>query len=184
MTRRLQTDQALEGVGLLIFDEFHERSLDADLGLAFALETREALRPDLRILIMSATLEAEALQRLFGQAAIVRSKGRQFPVETRYLGRATRQTVAADVASAVKLALGREKGSILAFLPGEAEIAEPKISFAPSTDIRLCGCCRFMDRSALRSRIALSPLPSRASGRLFWQRPSRKRVRPSKGSTS
>ena len=122
LTRRLQTDQALEGVGLLIFDEFHERSLDADLGLAFALETREALRPDLRILIMSATLEAEVLQRLFGQAAIVRSKGRQFPVETRYLGRATRQTVAADVASAVKLALGREKGSILAFLPGEAEI--------------------------------------------------------------
>jgi ATP-dependent helicase HrpB len=122
LTRRLQTDPALEGIGLVIFDEFHERSLDADLGLAFALETRDALRPDLRILAMSATLEGEVLQRLFAQAAIVRSKGRQFPVETRYLGRATRQTVSTDVASAVKTALRREKGSILAFLPGEAEI--------------------------------------------------------------
>ena len=136
LTRRLQSDPALEGVGLVIFDEFHERSLDADLGLALALETREALRPDLRILAMSATLEGEALQRLLGEAAIVRSKGRQFPVETRYLTRATRQTVAADVASAVKLALRREKGSILAFLPGEAEIrrAEDQLRALPGPE--------------------------------------------------
>jgi ATP-dependent helicase HrpB len=122
LTRRLQADPALGGVDLVIFDEFHERSLDADLGLALTIETREALRPDLRVLAMSATLEGEVLQRVLGQGTIVRSKGRQFPVETRYLGRATRRTVAADVTAAVKLALGRDRGSILAFLPGEAEI--------------------------------------------------------------
>jgi ATP-dependent helicase HrpB len=122
LIRRLQADPSLTGIGLVIFDEFHERSLDADLSLALTLEAREALRPDLRLVAMSATLDAEAVLRLFKDAVVVRAQGRQFPVETRHLGRATRQTVAIAVAEAVRLSLKRDQGSILAFLPGEAEI--------------------------------------------------------------
>ena len=122
LTRRLQADPMLAGTGLLIFDEFHERSLDADLGLALALDIQEALRPDLRILIMSATLDAKALARLLKNAPVIRSQGRHFPVETHYTGRATRRTVGIDVAHATRLALQRHEGSVLAFLPGEAEI--------------------------------------------------------------
>jgi ATP-dependent helicase HrpB len=122
LTRRLQSDPMLGGTGLLIFDEFHERSLEADLGLALALEVQEALRPDLRILVMSATLEAERLRGMLGGAPVIRSRGRLYPVETLYLGRASRRTVAADVADAVRTATNRHEGSVLAFLPGEAEI--------------------------------------------------------------
>lgn len=122
LTRRLQNDPTLAGTGLLIFDEFHERSLDADVGLALALEVQEALRPDLRILIMSATLDAEALARVLGDAPVIKSEGRLYPVETFYHGRATRRSVAGDVADAARMALRRHGGSVLAFLPGEAEI--------------------------------------------------------------
>ncbi len=122
LTRRMLTDAALGDAGLLIFDEFHERSLEADLGLALALEIQETIRPDLRILVMSATLEAEGLSRLLGDAPIVRSQGRMYPVETIHAGRALRTTVAEDVARQVAVALERHRGSVLAFLPGEAEI--------------------------------------------------------------
>ena len=122
LMRRLQADPMLEDVGLLIFDEFHERSLEADLTLALALEVQEALRPDLRVLVMSATLEEEALAELLGDAPVFRSRGRFFPVETVHLGRATRRTVAMDVADAARMALKQHQGSVLAFLPGEAEI--------------------------------------------------------------
>ena len=87
LTRRLQADPALEGVGLLIFDEFHERSLNADFGLALALEIRSALREDLQILVMSATLDAAPVAALMGDAPMVTSEGRAFPVETRWLPR-------------------------------------------------------------------------------------------------
>ena len=90
LTRRLQQDPELTGVGLLIFDEFHERSLQADLGLALALDAASALRPDLRILIMSATLDTEAASRLLGDAPIVRGEGRAYPVELIYAERKSR----------------------------------------------------------------------------------------------
>jgi len=122
LARRLAADPMLEGMGLLIFDEFHERSLETDMSLALALDVQEALRPDLRILIMSATLDAAGIARVLGGAPIIRSQGRRHPVETRYLGRATRRSVADDVAAAVRAALEQHSGSILAFLPGEAEI--------------------------------------------------------------
>ena len=122
LTRKLTADPMLEGIGLLIFDEFHERSLEADLALALALEVQEVVRPDLRILIMSATLEADLLAEVLGEAAIFRSRGRLYPVETFHLGNATRRTVAGDVAEAARGALKTHDGSVLAFLPGEAEI--------------------------------------------------------------
>ncbi len=122
LTRRLQADPAISEVGLLIFDEFHERSLDADLGLALALEVQAALRSELRILVMSATLDAGRLSAFLGKAPILQAAGKVHPVALHHLGRSTRRTVAADVADAVATAIRRHDGSILAFLPGEAEI--------------------------------------------------------------
>jgi ATP-dependent helicase HrpB len=122
LTRRMLADAALDEIGLLIFDEFHERSLEADLGLALALDIQDTIRPDLRILVMSATLEAEDLSRLLGDAPIIRVQGRRHPVETVHTGRSLRKTVAEDVARHVEAALHRHPGSVLAFLPGEAEI--------------------------------------------------------------
>lgn len=122
LTRRLQTDPALSDVGLLIFDEFHERSLDGDLGLALALDAQTGLREDLRILVMSATLDEARLSRHLGDAPVVSAPGRTFPVETRYGDRPERQTLARDMARAIRGNLGDARGGILAFLPGEAEI--------------------------------------------------------------
>jgi ATP-dependent helicase HrpB len=122
LPRFLQDDPALEGVGLLIFDEFHERSLEADLALALALETRRHLREDLRLLVMSATLEAEAVARLLGDAPVIAGAGRGFPVAVRHLKRPPPERIEAAVAQTVHLALAEEQGSLLAFLPGGAEI--------------------------------------------------------------
>jgi ATP-dependent helicase HrpB len=122
LTRRLQHDPALEGVGLVIFDEFHERSLDADLGLALTLDAQEALRPDLKILVMSATLDGAAVASLLGGVPAIASEGRAFPVETRYVPRDPQRRFDADMAALIRQALREEEGSILAFLPGEGEI--------------------------------------------------------------
>jgi ATP-dependent helicase HrpB len=122
LTRRLQSDPELKGISLVIFDEFHERSLDADLGLALALDIQRGLRPDLRILIMSATLDTSRLSAHLGGAPVIEAPGRVFPVETRYLDKAQRQTLAADAVRAVHRALAETDRSILVFLPGEAEI--------------------------------------------------------------
>ena len=121
LTRRLQSDPGLDGVGLLIFDEFHERSLQADLGLALALDLAEALRPDLRILIMSATLDAEAAARLLGAAPVIRAAGRSFPVEIRYADLVPRDPLTA-MDQALRQALAEQPGDLLAFLPGVGEI--------------------------------------------------------------
>lgn len=122
-TRLILDDPSLDGVGLVVFDEFHERSLDADLGLALALDAQRGLREDLRLLVMSATLDGARVAGLLGGAPVIRSEGRAFPVETRYLGRPGERTSIADaVASAVKRALAEESGSLLAFLPGQGEI--------------------------------------------------------------
>ena len=122
LTRRLQHDPGLDGVGLVIFDEFHERSLDADLGLALALETQGALNPDLRLLVMSATLDGARVAALLGNAPVIRSEGRIFPVETIYAPSAETRDIGAPVAAAIRRALRETEGGILAFLPGEAEI--------------------------------------------------------------
>lgn len=122
LTRMLQEDPALEGVGLVIFDEFHERHLQSDLGLALCLEAQAVLREDLRLLVMSATLEAEAVARLLGGAPIIRSEGRSYPVETRYLERKADAPLEAVVARTVLSALREHEGDVLVFLPGAAEI--------------------------------------------------------------
>ena len=122
LTRRLQHDPSLEGVGLVIFDEFHERSLNGDLGLALTLESQGALRPDLKILVMSATLDGAAVAALLGDVPVVTSEGRVYPVETRYVPRDPQRRFDADMASLIRRALREEAGSVLAFLPGEGEI--------------------------------------------------------------
>ena len=122
LTRRLQTDPELLGTGLVIFDEFHERSLDGDLGLAMVLDIQRGLRDDLKILVMSATLDAARVSMHLGRAPVIDAPGRVYPVETRYLDKAQRQTIAADASRAVHRALDDTEKSILVFLPGEAEI--------------------------------------------------------------
>ncbi len=122
-TRLILDDPSLDGIGLVIFDEFHERSLDADLGLALALDARAGLREDLRLLVMSATLDGARVASLLGEAPVIRSEGRAFPVETRYVGRPPERTSLADaVAATTRRALAEEPGSALVFLPGQGEI--------------------------------------------------------------
>jgi ATP-dependent helicase HrpB len=122
LTRRIQSDPMLEGVGLVVFDEFHERSLQSDLGLALALDLVAGLRPDLRLLLMSATLDAESLTRVLGGGAVIRGAGRTFPVEIRYAERAIASDPVGAVISGVRSALATHQGDILAFLPGTGEI--------------------------------------------------------------
>ena len=120
-TRLILDDPELTGVAAVIFDEFHERSLDGDLGLALALDAT-ALRPDLRLLVMSATIDAARIARLMADAPVIISEGRIFPVETRYLPSPPSARLEDQVATAVLRALDHDPGSVLAFLPGQAEI--------------------------------------------------------------
>mgnify|MGYP001569857346 CR=1 FL=1 len=122
LTRRLQNDPALEGVGLVIFDEFHERHLHADLALALCLDSQRGLRDDLKILVMSATLDGAAVSRLLNNAPIVSSEGRSFPVDVQYLPRDPEGRLPDVVAQAILRALGEHEGDVLAFLPGAWEI--------------------------------------------------------------
>ena len=121
-TRMILDDPTLEGIGAVLFDEFHERSLDADLGLALTLDARQALRPDLRIAVMSATLAADRVSDLLGGAPVIVSEGRSFPVETRYLGRNPNRSIEDQMVAAIVRAMRAEPGSLLAFLPGQGEI--------------------------------------------------------------
>ena len=122
LTRMLQSDPTLDDVGLVIFDEFHERSLHADLGLALVLHSRAILRPELRVLVMSATIDGAAVAALLGDAPVIVSEGRSFPVETRWLARAPDNRIDAPMARAIRAALATDEGDVLAFLPGAAEI--------------------------------------------------------------
>lgn len=124
LTRQLQSDPELQGVGLVIFDEFHERNLQGDLGLALCLEALEALRDDLRLLVMSATLNGEVLSTFLNNAPRITSKGRAFAVRHTHLPRPDKFNLPHDVAKAVSQALSEETGNILAFLPGEREIKQ------------------------------------------------------------
>jgi ATP-dependent helicase HrpB len=124
LTRMLQSDPALDGVGAVIFDEFHERSLNADLGLALAWEARGALREDLALVVMSATLDADPVAALLDDAPVVRSEGRAFPVETIWLDTPLRKETRFEtaVAGLVERAVAESEGGVLVFLPGEGEI--------------------------------------------------------------
>jgi ATP-dependent helicase HrpB len=121
-SRQILDDPELSGVAAVLFDEFHERSLDADLGLALARDAQTGLREDLRILVMSATLDGARVARLLGDAPVISSEGRAFPVETRYLGRKPDVPLERQMADAIAMALRADPGSVLAFLPGAAEI--------------------------------------------------------------
>ena len=122
LTRRLQNDAELAGVGLVIFDEFHERSLQADLALALCRDVQQGLREDLRILVMSATLDVEPLARLLGDCPIVTTTGRSFPVTISHLADADQLRIAEATALGIRQALKETTGDILAFLPGSGEI--------------------------------------------------------------
>ena len=168
LTRRLQADPALEGVGLLIFDEFHERSLDADLTLALSLNGRELLRddPPLKILLMSATLEGERLSRLLDDAPVVSSQGRMYPVETRW-GRPFQpgEFIEPRVVDTVLQAVADEGGSLLVFLPGQAEIRRVHQSLQEALgdrrDILLCPLHGELDLNAQRAAIEPPPAGQR-----------------------
>jgi ATP-dependent helicase HrpB len=139
-TRLILDDPGLDGVAAVLFDEFHERSLDADLGLALTRDAQTGLREDLRLLVMSATLDGARVAALLGGGPVIASEGRAFPVETRYLGRDPRQPIERQVADAVASVLRAERGSVLAFLPGGAEIRRAERMLAervtdPSVDI-------------------------------------------------
>jgi len=121
-SRQILDDPELSGVAAVLFDEFHERSLDADLGLALARDAQMGLREDLRILVMSATLDGARVAKLLGDAPVIASEGRAFPVETRYLGRKADAPLERQMADAIAMALRADPGSVLAFLPGAAEI--------------------------------------------------------------
>src|SRR5262245_19736840 len=120
-TRLIIDDPSLEGVAAVLFDEFHERSLDADLGLALACDAQQGLRDDLKLLVMSATIDGARVAKLLGDAPVIASEGRAFPVETRYLGRDPRP-IEPQMADAIARAVRADAGSALAFLPGAAEI--------------------------------------------------------------
>jgi ATP-dependent helicase HrpB len=121
-TRQIIDDPELTDIAAVLFDEFHERSLDADLGLALARDAQTGLRDDLRILVMSATLDGARVARMLGDAPVVASEGRAFAVETRYLGRKADVPLERQMADAIAMALRADPGSVLAFLPGAAEI--------------------------------------------------------------
>ena len=152
-TRMILDDPSLEGVAAVILDEFHERSLDADLGLAFALQSQAILRPELRLLVMSATLDAAPVARLMDAAPVIESQGRMFPVDTRYLGRDPRAFIDEQVGKAVLKALAEEAGSVLVFLPGQGEIRRVERFLAerlrdPSVDLApLYGAMDFAEQA-------------------------------------
>ncbi|MFY1665210.1 ATP-dependent helicase HrpB [Pseudomonas sp. Pseu.R1] len=168
LTRRLQEDPSLEGVGLLIFDEYHERSLDADLALALSLNGRALFRDDqpLKILLMSATLEGERLSSLLDDAPVISSEGRMFPVAIQW-GRPFQpgEFIEPRVVQTVLDALGNETGSLLVFLPGQAEIRRVNQQLADAlgerSDVMLCPLHGELDLNAQRAAIEPAPAGKR-----------------------
>ncbi len=151
LTRRMQADPDLTDVGLVIFDEFHERSLHADLALALCRDIQLGLRPDLRILVMSATLDAGPVAALLGDCPIVTATGRSFPVTVRHLGDPDERSIAAATARGVRIALDKTGGDILAFLPGAGDIHRCRQLLGDRTDLRICplfGALSFAEQQA------------------------------------
>ena len=160
LTRMVQSDAALPGVGCVVFDEFHERSLNGDLGLALVWEARGALREDLQVLVMSATLDAEPVAALLGGAPVVTSQGRSFAVETRWLERPRRADtrLEMDMAALIERAVAETSGGVLAFLPGAGEIRRvaSALKLPDGVDVRqLYGAMPYADQ-----RAAIAPAPS------------------------
>ncbi|WP_316227036.1 ATP-dependent helicase HrpB [Bradyrhizobium sp. SZCCHNS3052] len=159
-TRQILDDPELTGVAAVLFDEFHERSLDADLGLALARDAQQGLREDLRILVMSATLDGARVARLLGDAPVVESEGRAYPVETRYVGRKPDAPVERQMAETIASALRADAGSVLAFLPGAAEIRRTQTMLAErvhDASVEIVPLFGALD-SAVQDR-AISPAP-------------------------
>jgi ATP-dependent helicase HrpB len=165
LTRMLQSDPTLDGVGLVIFDEFHERSLNADLGLALARQSQRLVRPELRLLVMSATLDVAPVARLLGDAPVIASEGREFPIVTHYEreqhdDRRDVRRVEGRIVATVHRALREQDGGILVFLPGAAEIRRIETELASTVD---------------RDRVILAPLhgslPSDAQDRAIRTAP-------------
>ena len=173
--RMILDDPGLEGVAAVIFDEFHERSLDADFGLALALDSRAHLRPDLRLLVMSATLDGARVASLLGpDVPLIAAEGRAFPVETVYLGRDPQERIEPALARAARKALAEEKGSILVFLPARARSRGLPLCCRRRSAIRQSRSRRFMPRliAPRRKRRSRQRLP--AGARLCSRRRSPK----------
>ena len=156
--KRIQTDPELAGISAVLFDEVHERSLDSDFGLALALDAQAALRPDLRLVAMSATLDGGRFGALMQGAPVIESEGRAFPVDLIHLGRAAEKRIEDDMAPAIRRALGEGEGSLLAFLPGVAEIERTaeRLGALPA-DIELHRLHGSLDPRDQRAAIAPSP---------------------------
>ena len=156
---RIQADPELSGVSAVLFDEVHERSLDSDFGLALALDAQGALRPDIRLVAMSATLDGERFAELMGAAPVIESEGRSHKIELVHLGRSAEKRIEDEMAAAVRRALAESEGSLLAFLPGVAEIERTaerlEGSLPPGVDLhRLHGS---LEPGAQRAAIASAP---------------------------
>ena len=166
LTRMLQSDAELTGVGLVIFDEFHERSLQADLGLALCLDVQAALRPELRLLMMSATLDVERLTGLLGDAPVVSAEGRSFPVTTVYAGRAAPPLPEYDgsmersFAGLIQRALEEQQGDVLAFLAGAREIRRTAQALESRAGRELRIMPLYGDLSSADQDAALEPAPA------------------------
>ena len=159
---RIQADPELAGVSAVLFDEVHERSLDSDFGLALALDAQGALRPDLRLVAMSATLDGGRFAALMGDALVIESSGRMFPLTLHHLGRASEARIEDLVAAAIRQALRDEDGGILAFLPGVAEIERTAERLdALGSDIVLQKLHGSLDPAAQRAAIAPDPTGAR-----------------------
>lgn len=163
LTRMLQQDPELTGVSLVIFDEFHERSLHADTALAFAIESQQGLREDLRLLVMSATLEGMALEALLPDAPVIRAEGRSFPIEYHYRPANRQQWLEPQVGAVVLEALAARPGSALVFLPGQGEIERLAqwLEGRLPDDVRLAPLYGRLDMAAQQAAIAPAPAGQR-----------------------
>ena len=159
LTNILQQNSTLDGIGLIIFDEFHERSLHSDLALALCLDIQNILRPDLRILIMSATLDGQAISSLLGNAPIVTSSGRQFPIKTIYLGNDASTLLANRISGTIKSALKEQEGDILVFLPGKGEIEKVKEILSDQLQNSIAVCPLYGDLPFAIQQLAILPHP-------------------------
>jgi ATP-dependent helicase HrpB len=158
-TRLILDDPELKGITAVLFDEFHERSLDADLGLALARDAQQGLREDLKILVMSATIDGARIAKLIGDAPVIESQGRAFPVETRYVGRDPRARIEDQISDAVTRALRADAGSVLAFLPGAAEIRRTETVLKERVDAATDVVALFGALDAQTQDRAIAPSP-------------------------
>jgi ATP-dependent helicase HrpB len=158
LTRMLQSDNTLEDVGLIIFDEFHERSLQADLALALSLQVQKTLRDDLRILIMSATLDGALLSSLLGNAPVISTSGKQFPVKHLYYNFDPEAHIPVKTARGIRKAISEHSGDILAFLPGAGEISRTQ-SLLEAENLGAAVYALYGDLPMKKQQEAILPLP-------------------------